>query len=249
MITNKFVLLLVALLTIPAVCMASADTTNADGALLVLPSADTWSGGALTNMDGNAIRLLGMYYTGGDFWNPDGARLTLSPVVTYEPAAEGEGEAPAEGEGELPAEGEGEVPAEGEGEVPAEGEGEVPAEGEGEVPAEGEGEMPVEGEGEMPAEGEGEVPAEGEGEVPVEGEGEVPAEGEGEVPAEGEGEVPAEGEGEVPAEGEGEEDACGCGCNKSQSIPEGIKRQLGDFLLLGVAVVSLFSIQSTRGSL
>ena len=77
---------------------------------------------------------------------------------------------------------------------------------------------------------------------PAEGEGEALAEGEGEVPAEGEGEALAEGEGEVLAEGEGEEDFCGCGCDRQKSLPEGIKRQLGDFLLLGVTLFYLTGI-------
>jgi|GEM_PF-1652587 len=179
---------------------------------------------------------------------------------------EGEGEVPIEGEGEVPAEGEGEVPIEGEGEVPIEGEGEVPIEGEGEVPAEGEGEVPTEGEGEVPTEGEGEVPTEGEGEVPTEGEGEVPTEGEGEVPTEGEGEAPAEGEGEVPVEGEvegevdgeqegeaegegeGEEEACGCcgGCQENQKAGDVIKRYLGDWLLVGISLLTLLALAAQR---
>jgi len=180
--------------------------------------------------------------------------------------AEGEGETPVEGEGELPAEGEGETPAEGEGEASVEGEGELPAEGEGETPVEGEGEGETanegegeaipEGEGEVAPEGEGEVAPEGEGEVAPEGEGEVAPEGEGEVASEGEGELTSEGEGEeVPegegetliegegegaAEGEGEESGCCGNGSKCNSISIGIKRYLGDFLLLGVCMAALF---------
>jgi hypothetical protein len=175
--------------------------------------------------------------------------------------AEGEGEIPAEGEGEIPAEGEGEMLPEGEGEIPSEGEGEILPEGEGEPPAEGEflpegeGETPAEGEGETPVEGEGEILPEGEGEIlpegeaSVEGEGEIPAEGEGEIPSEGEvlpegeGETPAEGEGEVlpEGEGEGEEDGCCAGCG-GKSLKADFQRYLGDFLLVGLALLSLFTV-------
>ena len=109
----------------------------------------------------------------------------------------------------------------------AEGE---PVEGET-IEGEIEGEPPVEGEtleGE-PAEGEGEQPeGETEGE-PVEGE---PIEGEtteGEI----EGEL-VEGE---PTEGEGEDGCCaGCGCGGG--VKANFNRYLGDFLLLGILLVS-----------
>lgn len=94
-----------------------------------------------------------------------------------------------------------------------------------------------EGEGEAPLEGEeeGELPIEGE--IPAEGEGEASTEGEGETPAEGE--VPAEGEGESEGEGEDEEGGCcagGCGCSPEETS---LKRWLGDYLLIGVAVMIL----------
>ncbi len=77
-----------ALLTAPAY----AANPNADGALLLLPSADRWSGASQTNNDDAVISVVGMYYEGGDFLNLDGAWLSLSPVVAFLPIAEGEGE-------------------------------------------------------------------------------------------------------------------------------------------------------------
>jgi hypothetical protein len=89
-------------------------------------------------------------------------------------------------------------------------------------------------------EGEGEVAPEGEGEVASEGEGELTSEGEGEEVPEGEGETLIEGEGEGAAEGEGEESGCCGNGSKCNSISIGIKRYLGDFLLLGVCMAALF---------
>jgi len=169
---------------------------------------------------------------------------------------EGEGEVLPEGEGEVLPEGEGEALPEGEGEVSAEGEGEVLPEGEGEVVPEGEGEVVPEGEGETPAEGEGEVPSEGEGEIPEEGEGEVLPEGEGEVlpegetPAEGEGEGEVLPEGETPAEGEGEGETPSSGCcsqgEKATSLKEIIDRSMGDWLLIGLSLLTLVALTTAR---
>ena len=75
---------------------AHAGNPNDDGALLLLPSADKWSGASMTNTNGAAIRLVGMYYEGGDLLNADGAWLSLSPVVAFLPIAEGEGEGESE---------------------------------------------------------------------------------------------------------------------------------------------------------
>lgn len=90
------------------------------------------------------------------------------------------------------------------------------------------------------SEGEGETQTEGE--TPVEGEGEAPGEGEGEAPVEGEGEAQVEYEGETPVEGEGEgageEDSCGCYAAPST------KALLGDWLLMGLALMVLASLST-----
>ena len=121
---------------------------------------------------------------------------------------------------------------------------------EGEVegePSEGEGEPQIEGE---PAEGEF-IEAEGEpaeGETIVEGEGEVMLEGEGagEGEANTEGESMSEGEAETvegeTAEGEGEAggkaDSCGCSATSST------KTLLGDWLMIGLALIALAVLRS-----
>lgn len=83
-------------------------------------------------------------------------------------------------------------------------------------------------------------------------EGEI-TEGEGEEPSEGEQEgeqtdgEPEEGEGEAP-EGE-EEPECCCGTaenNKDLLTPEGIRRRLGDLLVLGAALLVLTASMSTN---
>lgn len=123
--------------------------------------------------------------------------------------------------------------------------------------SEGEGEMSIEGEGEIPAEGEGEVQAEGEGELLPEGEGEPPVEGEGEISDEGEGEVVTEGEqvegeiqneGELEGESEGEDEACGCCTSKNKTLtPRDLfNRTLGDWLVIGVTLLTLVALTTFR---
>ena len=177
---------------------------------------------------------------------PDEGEGEVLPEGEGEGPDEGEGEVLPEGEGEAPGEGEGEVLPEGEGEAPGEGEGELLPEGEGEAPGEGEGEVLPEGEGEAPGEGEGELLPEGEGEAPLEGEGEVLPEGEGEVVPEGEGEAPGEGEGEVPTEGEDETGGCCASTDKGASTKEMLERMFGDWLLVGLTLISFAGLARIR---
>ncbi len=93
---NRITLVLAALLATLAPCAAHPAIPNDDGVSLLLPSADKWSGTSQANMDGAALRLVGMYYEGGDFLNADNAWLSLSPVVAFLPIAEGEGEGESE---------------------------------------------------------------------------------------------------------------------------------------------------------
>ncbi|HEX72438.1 MAG TPA: hypothetical protein ENN65_03885 [Candidatus Hydrogenedentes bacterium] len=89
--TKNSALVLAVLWTALAACTAHAANVNADGAMLLLPAADIWSGASQTNADGIRINLVGMYYEGGDFLNADNAWLRLSPVMTFE-AVEGDHE-------------------------------------------------------------------------------------------------------------------------------------------------------------
>ena len=173
-------------------------------------------------------------------WTDGGTEVSKSP--SYDFSADVNRELVANfitvSEGEILAEGE--VAVEGEGEMTVEGEGEVMNEGEGEVPAEGEGEVMNEGEGEVPAEGEGEISAEGEGETQLEGEGEVT---EGEVSSEGE--VIAEGEpveGEIQNEGENAPTGCCSSTSKNLSPKDLFERALGDWLLVGISLITLASL-------
>ncbi len=92
---QKHVILLGVILAIPAFWGAYSATINPDGAALLLPSAERWSGGSRVNADGAGMHAVGLYYEGGAIRNAADACLFLTPLVFH-------AFNPEEGEGDLP---------------------------------------------------------------------------------------------------------------------------------------------------
>ncbi len=167
-------------------------------------------------------------------WNDTGMYQSNRAVIekdSFTNGGENEGSSICPQEGEYTVEGEEECPTEGEGEL-LEGEG-GEVEGQAEGVSEGELSEGEPGEGEV-LEGEGGT-AEGQAEGVREGELLEGETGEGAL-LEGQG---SEGVTEGEAEGEDEPEPFGCHCSNEDNTVKGIKRLLGDWLLLGLSAMVL----------